>query len=91
MPEQQEMTNGLQSAAQEQLKAFLARVENLEEDKKQVADDIKEVYAEAKAMGFDTKVLRKIVAIRKIDANEYQETKALVELYLNSVGLSSYI
>ena len=73
------------NAAREQLKSFVARIERLEEDKKQVMDDMKEVYAEAKSMGYDTKILRRVIALRKIDRNERQETEALLELYLGAV------
>lgn len=73
------------NAAREQLKAFVARIERLEEDKKQVMEDLKEVYAEAKAMGYDTKILRRVIALRKIDRNERQETEALLELYMGAV------
>lgn len=87
----EELTNGIGNAAKEQLKAFISRIERLQEDKDNVSADMKEVYAEAKAMGFDTKILRKVIAIRKIDKNEYQEQQALLELYLNSIGQSSYL
>ncbi|MCW5724927.1 MAG: DUF2312 domain-containing protein [Maricaulaceae bacterium] len=73
-------------AAREQLKAFVARIERLEEDKKAVADDMKEVYAEAKAMGFDTKILRKVISIRKMDSHDRAEQEALLEVYLGAVG-----
>lgn len=72
--------------AKDQLKAFVSRVERLEEDKQAVMADIKEVYAEAKAMGFDTKILRKVVTIRKQDRNERAEQEALLELYLGALG-----
>ena len=72
-------------AAREQLKAFVARIERLEEDKANITADIKEVYGEAKSMGFDTKILRKVIALRKIDRNERQEAEALLELYLSQV------
>ena len=78
-------TNGIGGAAKEQLKAFVARIERLDEDKKQVADDMKEVYFEAKAMGYDTKILRRVIALRKIDRNERQEIEALLELYLGAI------
>ena len=78
-------THTIGQAAREQLKAFVARIERLEEDKKQVMDDMKEVYAEAKSMGYDTKILRRVIALRKIDRNEQQETEALLELYLCAV------
>lgn len=73
------------AATREQLKSFVARIERLEEDKANVAADIKEVYAELKSQGFDTKVMRKVIALRKIDRLERQETEALLELYLGHV------
>lgn len=72
--------------AKDQLKAFVSRVERLEEDKQAIMADTKEVYAEAKAMGFDTKILRKVIAIRKQDRNERAEQEALLELYLGALG-----
>jgi len=77
------------SVAQDQLKAFVERIERLEEEKQAIAGDIKEVYAEAKGNGFDTKVLRKIIAIRKQDHNERMEQQALLELYLAALGMAS--
>lgn len=77
------------SVAQDQLKAFIERIERLEEEKAAIAGDIKEVYAEAKGNGFDTKVLRKIVSIRKQDQNERMEQEALLELYLSALGMQS--
>jgi len=79
------MTQSIQQAARDQLKAIIARIERLEEDRQQVLDDTKEVYAEAKAMGYDTKILRRVVALRKIDRQERQEAEALLELYLGAV------
>ena len=81
-PDQSDAIGG---AAREQIKAFVARIERLEEDKQAVMADMKEVYAEAKSVGFDTKILRKVVALRKIDRHERQETEALLELYLGAV------
>jgi len=77
--------HNIDRVAREQLKAFVARIERLEEDKKATMDDIKEVYAEAKADGYDTKILRKVISLRKIDRNERQETEALIELYINAL------
>ena len=77
------------SVAQDQLKAFIERIERLEEEKAAIAGDIKEVYAEAKGNGFDTKVLRKIVSIRKQDQNERMEQEALLELYLSALGMQA--
>ena len=65
------------------------QIERLEEEKAAIAGDIKEVYAEAKGNGFDTKVLRKIVSIRKQDQNERMEQEALLELYLTALGMAT--
>jgi uncharacterized protein (UPF0335 family) len=70
----------------DQLKSIVERIERLEEEKKTIADDIKEVYAEAKGTGYDTKVLRKVIAIRKRDRNERLEEEAILDLYLQAVG-----
>lgn len=78
-------SDAIGGAAREQIKAFIARIERLEEDRANVMADTKEVYAEAKSMGFDSKVLRKVVALRKVDRRERQETEALLELYLDAV------
>lgn len=78
-----------ESVAQDQLRAFIERIERLEEEKAALADDIKEVYAEAKGNGFDTKVLRQIVRIRKQDHAERMETEALLELYMAALGMAS--
>ncbi len=79
-------SDAIGTAAREQIKAFVARIERLEEEKAGIAADIKEVYAEAKAMGYDTKVLRKVISIRKQDRQERQEQEALLELYLGALG-----
>lgn len=73
--------------AKEQLLSIVERVERLEEEKKGIADDIKEVYAEAKANGYDTKVLRRVVSIRKQDAAEREEQDAILDLYLTALGM----
>ena len=70
-----------------QLRAFVERIERLEEEKRQVAEQIKEVYAEAKANGFDSKTLRKVVSLRKKPAEERQEEEALLDLYLSALGM----
>ena len=77
------------SFAKEQLKAVVERVERLEEEKKAIADDIREVYAEAKGNGFDVKVLRQIVRIRKQDHNERMEQEALLDLYMAALGMQA--
>jgi uncharacterized protein (UPF0335 family) len=75
------------SFAKEQLKAVVERVERLEEEKKAIADDIKDVYAEAKAHGFDTKALRTIVRLRKQDSDERKEQEAILETYMHALGM----
>lgn len=71
-----------------QLKAFIERIERLEEDKKSIADDIKDVYAEAKGNGFDTKILRKIISLRKQDAAERREEEEILDLYLRALDMA---
>jgi uncharacterized protein (UPF0335 family) len=70
-----------------QLKAIIERIERLEEEKKALADDIREVYAEAKANGFDAKVLRRIVSLRKQDVDERKEQEEILDLYLAALGM----
>lgn len=83
------MTVETDSVAQDQIKAFIERIERLEEEKSSISEDIKEVYAEAKGSGFDTVILRKIVAIRKMDHNERMEQEALLELYMSALGMAT--
>ena len=71
----------------EQLKAFIERVERLEEEKKAIADDIRDVYAEAKGSGFDVKALRAIVRLRKQDTDERKEQQAILETYMHALGM----
>ena len=73
--------------AKEQLKSFIERIERLEEEKKTIADDIKDVFAEAKGTGFDTKALREILRIRKQDADQRAEHEAIVDLYMQALGM----
>ena len=70
----------------DQLKSVVERIERLESEKQTISDDIKEVYSEAKANGFDPKILRKVIAIRKRDLRERREEEAILELYLSNVG-----
>lgn len=77
------------SVAQDQLRAFIERIERMEEEKKAISDDIKEIYAEAKGNGFDIKVLRQIVRIRKQDHAERMEQEALLELYMAALGMAA--
>ena len=76
------------SVAQDQIRTIVERIERMEEEKRAISDDIKDVYAEAKGNGFDTKVLRQIVRIRKQDASERAEQEALLELYLTALGMA---
>ena len=73
--------------AKDQLKAFVERVEKLEEEKKAISDDIRDVYAEAKGNGFDIKALRVIVRMRKQDVDERKEHEAILETYLHALGM----
>lgn len=84
MSENSDSVGGIASG---QLRAFIERIERLEEEKKTIADDIKETYDEAKAMGYDTKALRKIVSIRKLDQNERLEQEAVLDTYLAALGM----
>jgi uncharacterized protein (UPF0335 family) len=76
----------LNATAQGKLKSLVERIERLEEDKAAVASDLKEVYAEAKGEGFDTKILRKVIRLRKADTAKRQEEEALIELYVSAIG-----
>jgi uncharacterized protein (UPF0335 family) len=73
--------------AVDQLRSIVERIERLEEEKAALAEDIKEVYAEAKGNGFDTKTLRTVVRLRKQDTSERAEQEALLDLYLNALGM----
>ena len=73
--------------AKDQLKAFVERIERLEEEKKTIADDIRDVYAESKANGFDVKALRTIVRLRKQDTDERREAEAILETYMLALGM----
>ena len=74
--------------ASDVLRSFVERIERLEEEKKNIADDIKEVYAEAKSSGFDVKTMRQIVRMRKMEDHERLEQEALLGLYAEALGLS---
>ena len=76
----------LNATAQTRLKTIIERIEHLEEEKAVIATDIKEVFAEAKGEGFDVKILRKVIRIRKQDKAKRQEEEALVDLYLSAIG-----
>ncbi len=75
--------------AKEQLKAFVERIERLEEEKKAAADDIRDVYAEAKGNGFDVKALRAIVLLRRLDPEDRREQQEVLETYMHALGMAS--
>lgn len=79
-------TDILNQAAQGQLKSIIERIERLEQEKSEIAEQIKEVFAEAKGNGFDVKVLRKVVRIRKQDRVKRLEEEAITDLYLSAMG-----
>jgi uncharacterized protein (UPF0335 family) len=70
-----------------QLKSIVARINTLEDEKKTIADDIRDVYAEAKGNGFDTKALRKIIALRKLSSEDRAQQDAILETYMNALGM----
>jgi uncharacterized protein (UPF0335 family) len=70
----------------QRLKSFIERIERLEDEKKALGADIKEIYSEAKSGGFDVKIMRQVVRIRKMDKSERQEQEALLQVYLDAVG-----
>jgi len=72
----------------EQLRLFIERIERLEEEKKGIADDIKDVYAEAKSTGFDVKTMRSIVKLRKMEKHHRDEAEALLDVYKTALGLA---
>jgi uncharacterized protein (UPF0335 family) len=80
-------TSDVGGVAGKRLKSFLDRVERLEEEKKGLADDIKDIYAEAKGVGFDVKTMRKILKLRKMEVEKRREEEELLELYKAAIGL----
>lgn len=83
-----DITETSQTVAAGQLQAFIERVERLEKEKQNVADDIKDVFAEMKGVGFDTKAVRAIIKLRKKDAAEREEEEAILEMYLSALGMA---
>ena len=79
-------TANLTETAREKLRQTVARIERLEEEKAEVANQIKEVYGEAKAFGYDTKALRKAISLRKMDRSEREEQEAILDVYLLALG-----
>ncbi len=82
-----ETENPAPNAIANQLKAVVERIERLEEEKKAIADDIRDVYAEAKGNGYDIKALRAIIRLRKQDKTERQEHEAILETYMHALGM----
>ena len=82
-----EITDSSQTVAAGQLRALIERIERLEEEKKTIADDIKDIYAEAKGNGFDTKAIRTIVRLRKKDQAEREEEETILDLYKAALGM----
>ena len=77
-----------QSVSVGQLRAFIERIERLEEEKSTISEDIKEVFAELKGSGFDTKAVRAIIRARKKEAHERQEEEAMIQLYMDALGMA---
>jgi uncharacterized protein (UPF0335 family) len=78
----------LQTSAKDQLRAFVARIERLEEERAALATDLREVYAEAKGNGFDTKALKSVIRMRKQDENKRREEEAVLTTYLHALGMA---
>ena len=83
-----DITETSQTVAAGQLRAFIERIERLEEDKQAIADDIKEVFAELKGTGFDTKAVRTLIRLRKKDQAERQVEEAILDLYKAALGMA---
>ena len=84
----EEPTNQIGGIAGEALRQAIERIERLEEEKKSISDDIKDVYAQAKSQGFDPKIIRQIVRLRKLERSEREEAEQLLELYMASLGMA---
>jgi uncharacterized protein (UPF0335 family) len=76
------------AVSDDQLRLFIERVERLEEERKGVADDIRDVYSEAKSQGYDTKIMKQVVRLRKMSADDRQEMEAILDLYKSALGLA---
>ncbi|MEN9936004.1 MAG: hypothetical protein RLZZ387_2583 [Chloroflexota bacterium] len=81
------MSTGRESTANDRLRLLVERVERLEEEKKAIADDVKDVYAEAKAVGYDAKIMREIVRLRKLKPDDLRERNAILNLYADELGM----
>lgn len=87
MEDENQVVEGSYRVAADELRAFVERYERLEAEKKDIADHQKEVMAEAKSRGYDTKVLRKVIALRKKDPQEISEEEAVLEIYKDALGM----
>lgn len=76
------------AVSDDQLRLFIERIERLEEEKKGIADDVRDVYSEAKGMGYDTKIMRQIVRLRKMSQQDRQEMETILDVYKSALGLS---
>ncbi len=76
------------NVSKDQLNAFVERIERLEEDKSGISEDIRSVYGEAKAMGFDTKTLRQVIKLRKLDLNDRRAQEEILDLYMHALGMT---
>ncbi|MBM7328741.1 DUF2312 domain-containing protein [Ochrobactrum sp. 30A/1000/2015] len=83
-----DITSEAQTIAVGQLRAFIERIERLEEEKRTIGEDIKEVYAEANGSGFDKKIVREIIRLRRKEDHERQEEEAMLQLYMDALGMS---
>ncbi|EJF92101.1 DUF2312 domain-containing protein [Bartonella melophagi] len=81
------LTDETQAVSANQLRAFIERIERLEEEKKAISDDIKDVYTELKGSGFDSKAVRYIIRLRKKEDHERSEEEAVIQLYKNALGM----
>ncbi len=88
-PKTHNKPNRVGGVAVDQLKSIIGRIERLEEEKAALAADIRDVFAEAKGQGFDVKAIRQIIKIRKLDAQEREEQQAILDVYLNALGMLS--
>lgn len=86
-PKTKETSMAKSGFAKDHLKSFIERIERLEEEKGALAADIREVYSEAKGTGFDTKIMRQVVRLRKLDKADFQEREAILDLYLGAMGM----
>lgn len=84
---EEEQTTDAEGVAADRLKSFIERVERLEEEKASITHDVREVYSEAKAAGFDTKIMRQVVKLRKMDSQDREEQRTLLDMYLGALGI----